>query len=248
MDFPRFGMPKFETDLFLPHLSIDCVVFGYERGVLKVLLSKPNYIKNNWSLPGGYIFKNESTDQAATRILKQRTGLDEIFLEQFRVFGEGGRIVDSEEKEEVKIGLAALDPERFDPVAIDWITSRFVCIGYYALVDIQKVQPKTGELEEALDWFGMEEIPVLTYDHREVIYAALQALRQNLDAKLIGFELLPETFTMKEVQVLYEAVYRRSFPMNNFQKKILDLKVLERLEKKFTGASNKAPYLYRFKK
>ena len=240
-------MLKFETDQFLPHLSIDCVVFGYEKGKLKVLLSKPNYLPRFWSLPGGYILRSESIDQAASRILKNRTGLDRIFLEQFRVFGQEGRIVSSEEKEAVKIGLATLDPDRFDSGAIDWITGRFVCIGYYALVDILQVQPKIGELEEALDWFGLEEIPDLTYDHREIIQAGLHALRQNLDSKLIGFELLPQTFTMKEVQVLYEAVYQRSFPMNNFQKKMLDLQILERLEKKFTGASNKAPYLYRIR-
>ena len=241
-------MPKFEADLFLPHISIDCVVFGYESGELKVLLSKPNYLKDRWSLPGGYVFKTESIDQAAARILIERTGLDEIFLEQFRVFGEERRIVSDEIKEEIRTGLEALDPVKFDTVAIDWITGRFVCIGFYALVDIQKVQPKAGELEEALDWFALAKIPPLTYDHREIVKYGLDSLRQNLDRKLIGFKLLPETFTMKEVQVLYEVVYERGFPMNNFQKKILDMKVLERLEKKFTGASNKAPYLYKFKR
>lgn len=85
-------------------------------------------------------------------------------------------------------------------------------------------------------------------DHNEMVDAALETLRQNLDQKLIGFNLLPETFTMREVQELYEAVYDKPFARNNFQKKMLDLNVLERLEKKFTGAQNKAPYLYRFQK
>jgi len=88
----------------------------------------------------------------------------------------------------------------------------------------------------------------MMYDHRDILTSALEALRQNLDQKLIGFNLLPETFTMREVQELYEVVYDRPFAINNFQKRILDLNVLERLEKKFTGAQNKAPYLYRFKK
>ena len=85
-------------------------------------------------------------------------------------------------------------------------------------------------------------------DHNEMVGYALETLRQNLDQKLIGFNLLPETFTMREVQELYEAVYDKPFARNNFQKKMLDLNVLERLEKKFTGAQNKAPYLYRFRK
>ena len=88
----------------------------------------------------------------------------------------------------------------------------------------------------------------MMHDHNEILTFALEALRQNLDQKLIGFNLLPETFTMREVQELYEAVYDRPFATNNFQKKILDLQVLERLQKKYTGAANKAPYLYRFKR
>jgi hypothetical protein len=87
----------------------------------------------------------------------------------------------------------------------------------------------------------------MVYDHNEILRHGLESLRQNLDEKLIGFNLLPETFTMKEVQELYEAVYAKAFTASNFQKKILELDVLERLEKKFTGAQNKAPYLYRFK-
>ena len=88
----------------------------------------------------------------------------------------------------------------------------------------------------------------MMHDHNQILDYALEALRQNFDQKFIGFNLLPETFTMKELQELYEAVYDRPFATNNFQKKILDLNVLERLQKKYTGAANKAPYLYRFKK
>ena len=127
-----------------------------------------------------------------------------------------------------------------------WLTRRFISIGYYALVDINKVDPRKSEIDEAIEWQDCRQLPALIIDHNEIVSCALDTLRSNLDQKLIGFNLLPETFTMKEVQELYEAIYDKPFARNNFQKKMLDLNVLERLEKKFTGAANKAPFLYRF--
>lgn len=240
-------MTKFDINLYIAQLSIDCVVFGYEEGEIKVLLSKPSYLNDFWSLPGGYILKSEGTDQAASRILTERTGLGNIFLDQFRVFGTPDRVIGNEQVSQIKAGLIKLNPEMYDEEIVSWMAERFVSIGYYALVDIKKVKPKTGVLEDALTWFSLNQIPELTYDHDEILSQGLDSLRLNLDRKLIGFELLPEKFTMKELQQLYEAVYEKTFPMNNFQKKILDLNILERLDKKFTGAANKAPYLYRIK-
>ena len=236
-------MKNFSVKKLIPHLSIDCVVFGYKDKELSVLISKFKFGKNLWGLPGGYILKTESTDKAALR-----TDLDNIYLEQFRVFGEENRIIGSEHKEMIKSELRKFDRQLFDAEATKWITGRFVSIGYFALVDQNKVSPKPGMLEERLEWRSIKSIPQMTHDHNEIVRFALEALRQNLDRKLIGFNLLPESFTMKEVQELYEAVYDRPFARNNFQKKILDLNVLERLEKKYTGAANKAPYLYQFKK
>src|SRR6185436_16331039 len=146
-----------------------------------------------------------------------------IYLEQFRVFGDEHRIVDSDHNELIKSELKKFDKQRFDAETTKWITSRFVCIGYYALVDINKVNPHPGESEERLEWRSIWDIPKMTHDHNDIIAFALEALRQNLDRKLIGFNLLSETFTMKEVQELYEAVYDKPFARNNFQKKILDL-------------------------
>lgn len=241
-------MKKFDDGSYISHLSIDCVIFGYSDKELKVLISKFKFGKGSWSLPGGYILKTEGIDKAASRILKERTGLENIYLEQFRVFGNENRIVNSRYRETIKSELTKFDDQRFDARATDWLTSRFVCIGYYALVDITKVNPQTGEFDEYLEWRTVRDIPEMIHDHGEILTAALEALRQHLDQKLIGFNLLPETFTMREIQELYEAVYNRPFVITNFQKKMLDLNVLERLEKKFTGAANKAPYLYRFKK
>jgi 8-oxo-dGTP diphosphatase len=241
-------MKKFGIENYISHLSIDCVIFGYNDKELKVLISEFKYGKSLWGLPGGYILKTESIDKAAARILKEKTALENIYLEQFRVFGGETRIIGSNHNALIKSELKKFDKQRFDAETTKWITSRFVCIGYYALVDINKVNPQPGEFEKRLEWRSISNIPKMTHDHSEIITYALETLRQNLDQKLIGFNLLPETFTMKEVQELYEAVYDRPFANNNFQKKILDLNVLERLEKKFTGAQNKAPYLYRFKR
>ncbi|QMW07062.1 NUDIX hydrolase [Spirosoma foliorum] len=241
-------MKKLGNDDYISHLSIDCVIFGYQDKELKVLISKFKFGAGSWSLPGGYVLKTEGIDKAARRILEERTGLKNIYLEQFRVFGDENRIVNSPYKATIKSELRKFDEHRFDSTAIDWLTSRFVCIGYYALVDINKVNPQAGEFDEYLEWRSVKGIPEMIHDHGEILTVALDALRQNLDQKLIGFNLLPETFTMREVQELYEAVYNRPFVITNFQKKILDLNVLERLEKKYTGAANKAPYLYRFKK
>ncbi len=230
------------VDNYIAHLSIDCVIFGYADKKLKVLISKHKFGKGSWVLPGGYVGKLEGIDTAAGRILKERTNLEDIYLEQFRVFGNENRIIGSEYRDILKSELSQFHGKE----GAEWMTSRFICIGYYALVDINKVNPQNGEFDEYLEWKSIPDIPSMIHDHNEILNSALEALRNSLDKRLIGFNLLPETFTMKEVQELYEAIYDRPFAMNNFQKKILDLNVLERLEKKFTGAQNKAPYLYRF--
>jgi 8-oxo-dGTP diphosphatase len=239
-------MKKIDIDNYIAHLSIDCVIFGYRDKELKVLISKFKFGKDSWTLPGGHILKTEGIDKAAERILKNRTGLENIYLEQFRVFGDENRIVGSDFKRTMQSELKSFDEQRFDEEVRAWLTSRFVCVGYYALVDIHKVNPRNGEFDEYLEWRSINDIPEMVYDHNEILKFGLEALRQNLDQKLIAFNLLPDTFTIKEIQELYEAVYDKPFARNNFQKKILDLNVLERLEKKFTGARNKAPYLYRF--
>lgn len=237
-------MNKFGTEKYIANLSIDCVVFGYENQELKVLVAKSKFGDGFWNLPGGYIMKTESIENAASRILRVRTGLENIYLEQFRVFGHENRIIDSK----FRAFLLAHLTEKYNRADAEWMTDRFICIGFYALVEISKVNPQKGELDESLEWRSIKDVPEMMHDHNQILDDALEALRQNFDQKFIGFNLLPETFTMKELQELYETVYNKPFAMNNFQKKILDLNVLERLEKKFTGAQNKAPYLYRFKK
>ena len=241
-------MKLFDQKNLIQQLSIDCVIFGYMNKELKVLVPKLGIKQPLFSLPGGFIFQNESIDSAAKRILEERTSINDIYLEQYRTFGEIDRtnidlihfIDDIGRENFLNVGIEESD--------IAWLSKRFVSIGYYALVDINKVSPKTTGFDDSIAWYNIKDLPKMIMDHNKMVNHALESLRQNLDQKLIGFNLLPETFTMKEVQELYEAVYDKAFARNNFQKKILDLDVLERLEKKFTGAANKAPYLYRFKK
>ncbi len=241
-------MKLFNEQNYIPQLSIDCVIFGYKNKKLKVLVPKIGIADNIWSLPGGFILQEEDIDKAARRILEERTGLKDIYLEQFRVFGHVGRsnkeVFDSllQQKDQLLAGHPLLAEN------LQWLTQRFVSIGYYALVDINKVHPQKVDFDESIAWYPVADLPKMIMDHNRIMEHALQTLRQNLDQKLIAFNLLPDTFTMRELQELYEAVYDKPFPRNNFQKKILDMNVLERLEKKFTGAQNKAPYLYRFKR
>ena len=233
---------------YIEQLSIDCVIFGYHDKQLKVLVPKLNFNGDFWSVPGGFVYQHEDIEKAADRILQERTGINQIYLDQFYVFGKAGR-----NNAEFMDQLIALNPDRlsengFYKKEYDWFTRRFVSIGYYALVDINKVIPQKTELDQSIFWYNIKDLPTMIIDHNEIVTKALNALRSNLDQKLIAFNLLPDTFTMKELQELYETILDKPFARNNFQKKILDMNVLERLEKKFTGAANKAPFLYRIKK
>ncbi len=241
LDRPRFRLPGKEG--FIEQLSIDCVIFGYRDRSLHVLVPKLNYRGELFTLPGGFVRQDESIDDAALNILKGRTGIEKIYLEQFQVFGDLARSTgpfmrDIVRENEERHGLEAGE--------VAWLMRRFVSIGYYALVNIAKVVPVKSEIDDSIDWHPLEALPNMVMDHNDIVAKALKALRNDLDRKLIGFNLLPERFTMQELRELYETVYNRAFTRSNFQKRMLDLGVLERLEKKFTGAANKAPYLYRF--
>jgi len=239
-------MHRLNKQEYIPQISIDCVIFGYRDKELKVLVSKLNFEGNFWSLAGGFINQKEDIDTAAYRILHERTGITEIYLEQFYVFGKAARNNIAFLEKVMALNPPTSDQEGITREVYDWFNNRFVSIGYYALVDINKAIPQKAQLDKVIDWHHVKDLPDLIMDHNEIVIKALKSLRENLDQKLIAFNLLPETFTMKEVQELYEAIYDKPFARNNFQKKILDLNVLKRLEKKFTGAANKAPYLYRF--
>ena len=222
----------------LPSVSIDCVILGFHNSQLKILLLK--YKNTNfYALPGGFINIEEDLEDAAQRVLEERTGLRDIYLEQFHVFGSKNRRNDATHQQIMKGCGIEMKPNNF-------LMNRFVSIGYYALIDFSKAIPSPDELSDTCDWYDLDKIPSLMFDHNQIFQKALETLRLMLDDKLIGFNLLPETFTMNELQNLYETILGEKLVRSNFQRKILSLGILERIEKKMTGAANKAPYLYRF--
>ncbi|MEI7586441.1 NUDIX domain-containing protein [Runella sp.] len=222
---------------YLPSVSVDCVIFGFHENQLKVLLLEFKHTKA-FALPGGFVFKEESTDEAATRILWERTGVKDIYLEQFHTFGEQNR-------GNWDVHKATMSSHGFELEVEHWLLQRFISIGYYALVDFSKVQPTPDIFSDLGDWYDIHQIPALILDHNMIIDKALETLRLMLDHKLVGFNLLSETFTMNELQSLYETILDKKLLRANFQRKMLSLGILERVKKKFSGKAHKPPYVYR---
>ena len=219
----------------LPGLSIDCVIFGFYENQLKVLLLRWKETEE-WGLPGGFIYKTESVDVAAQRISEERTGISELFLQQFHTFGEDVRY----DREDLwqKLSWPNL-PTRQWP-------DRTVSIGYFALVDFSKVSPTADFLTDEWRWWDIDNLPPLLFDHNHIIERALKTLRVQLSWQPVGYNLLPEKFTMPELQRLYETILNRSLDPRNFSKKMRALGILERLDEQRRGGPYKSPYLFRF--
>lgn len=215
--------------LYLPGISIDCVVFGFHEGSLKVLLTKLKD-QNLWGLPGGYIKKEETINEAASRILKDRTGAHDIYLQQFRVFSDLNRSEDF---------FATYDDAL-------WHKQRFISIGFYALVDYSQVELIVDEYSNACEWISVEELPEFMMDHRYILDRALLTLRKQLNYKPIGYNLLPEEFTMPELQRLYEIILDKKLNRGNFYRKMTGYDILDKLEEPRKGGAHKAPNLYKF--
>jgi ADP-ribose pyrophosphatase YjhB (NUDIX family) len=232
----------FSSKDWLPGISVDCVLFCFHENQLKYLTLK--FLNSDvWSLPGGVVGVKEGINDAAKRVLNERTGLSGIFLEQFYCFGEFGRNVNARlEFEKIKSDILRTTDD------LDWISSRFITLGYLAVVDYSKVNVSPGDISDQFLWQDVTDFKKLFLDHNEIVDKALVKLRECLDTKLIAFSLLPETFTMSEIQQVYETILGTSIVRTNFQRKILSLDILERIEKKYSGGAHKAPYLYRLKK
>lgn len=233
--------PNFTTESsaqWLPHVSVDCVVFGFHADQLRVLLLR---FKNtdDWCVPGGRIYRTESVQAAAYRVLEQRTGLKDIFLQQFQTFGANDRMQNTDfQTIFARQGIHLED----NNVILD----RTVSVGYYALVEYSKVKPIPDSFTEECLWWEVSELPKLIFDHQEMIEKALQILRQQLRYQPIGINLLPDKFTMPEMQKLYETILGKRLDRRNFQKRMLGYNILQRLEERRTGGAHKSPYLYRF--
>jgi len=192
-------------------------------------------------LPGGYIKHAETLQQAANRILKERTGLDKIFLQQFETFGDPGRTKMFDQKKISAIFDINLSQD-------NWMMDRFVSIGYYAIVDYSKVSPTPDAFSEKCTWFDIHEVPQLLFDHNEMIHSALKTLRLQIYHQPIGYNLLPEKFTLPEIHTLYETILDKPLDRRNFPKKLLSLGIIKKLNEQKNIGPHRSPFLYKFDK
>lgn len=200
-------------------VAVDCIIFGFDEGELKLLAIKRPLKPNlgDWSLIGGFVNENESLHDATERIIKKLTGLRHIYMSQLYAHGEVER----------------------DPV------TRVLSVSYYALI---RCQTYNQELIDAAGarWFPITTLPTLIFDHPEMVEMALNDLRKEARVKPAGFELLPRKFTLPQLQSLYEAIYQKSFDKRNFRKSILQMGLLERLDEKDKINSRKGAWYYQF--
>ncbi|MFT3918933.1 NUDIX hydrolase [Cloacibacterium sp.] len=199
-------------------LAVDCIVFGFDGENLKILITKRNFdpMYGEWSLMGGFMKSSETLDCAASRILTTLTGLENVYLEQLKCYSE---------------------PDR-EP------TARIVSTSYYALINI-KENIQINEKYSA-KWFDFEDFPSLILDHNLMIEDAIKRLRYRASTQPIGFELLPEKFTMKDLQNLYEAIFNEKYDKRNFISKINSLDILIKTDEKDMTSSKKGSFLYKF--
>lgn len=201
-----------------PSVTTDCVIFGFDGAKINVLLVERgiNPYKGRWAFPGGFMRMDESALQGAKRELYEETGLKDAYIHQFHTF---------------------TSPDR-DP------RERVITIAYYALVRISEV--KAGDDAAKAQWFPLDKVPSLAFDHDQILREATIALRRQIHFEPIGFELLPEKFTMTQLQHLYEAILDVKFDRRNFSNKMLHLGILTQLEETVTLPNKKEAFLYKF--
>jgi 8-oxo-dGTP diphosphatase len=206
-----------------PALTVDCILFGFDEGDLKVLLIQRanDPFKGLWAFPGGFLDMEDPTVEfAAKRELEEETGLTNVFMEQLYTFGDNGR-----------------DPR-----------GRTVSVAYYALIKLSDYKVQAGTDAENAQWFAISEVPPLAFDHAKIFQVAIERLKGKVRYQPIGFELLPEKFTLSQLQHLYEVVLGTSLDKRNFRKKILKMNLLVELEEWQAGVPHRAARLYRFDK
>lgn len=202
-------------------VAVDCIIFGYDilGKEVKLLLIKRSFepAKGKWSLAGGFVNDDESLDEAAIRILYHLTGLKNVYMEQSYSFGNVGR----------------------DPGA------RVISTCYFALIKIRDIDNQLKEKNGA-QWRSISHLPKLIFDHSAMVSKSLNELQRQIKVKPVGFELLPEKFTLVQMQDLYEAIYQRKFDKRNFRKKILSMNLLQKFDEKEKETSKKGAYYYKF--
>ena len=205
-----------------PAVTTDCVIFGFDEDELKVLLIERDIepYKGFWALPGGFIDINEDAETCARRKLREETALENIYIEQLFTFSSVDR-----------------DPRY-----------RVISIAYYALVKLSDYSARAGSCVGHVKWFPLSKIPILAFDHAEILETAKQRLKGKIKYQPVGFELLPEKFTLPELHRLYEIVLETSIDRRNFRKKMLGFNLLIDHNEFVKGAPNRAAKIYSFNK
>lgn len=210
-------LPKFDSVF-----SIDCVIFGFDEGELKILLIERNEdpFKDWWALPGYLVEQGESLDNAAERILYELTGLRGIYMDQFYTFGDVDR-----------------HPQ-----------GRVITVAYYAMIRLngsKELKPVTNYARKAI-WIPINDLPKLAFDHGKIFTRGFEKIRNKISYQPIAFELLPEKFTLTQLQHLYEVILNKKLDKRNFRKKMLNYGILRELDEKQKGVSYRAAKLYKF--
>lgn len=201
-----------------PSVTADCVIFGFDGVAIKVLLIQRGIepFKGKWAFPGGFMKLDETAEECAKRELEEETGLKNVSVEQFYTFSEVNR-----------------DPRE-----------RIITVAHYALVKLSEV--RGGDDAASAKWFALNEVPCLAFDHDRILRMALSRLKERICFEPVGFELLPDVFTMTELQNLYEAILEVKFDRRNFYNKMLKLGILTEAEPRPANASRRTPSKYRF--
>ena len=227
----------------VPNISIDCVVFGFDFEKLNVLLVERELkdtetgelLINDYTLAGYHIFEDENLDNAAARILKDVTGLENIFLEQFYTFGSPDRVSGTTDQLWIKH-------------INEGFMERVISVGYFSLIDNTKVSLENSKRN--VSWYPVKELNKVNFafDHRFILHKALEAIRKKVRFDPVAFEMLPEKFTLSQLQKLYEVIYDITLDKRNFRKKILQLPFIVPLNEKQRGVAHKPAQLFTFSK
>lgn len=220
--FPFVHPEKRFDNYFKSAFTVDNVIFGFDEGALKILLicrSEEPY-DNYWALPGYFVRQDEDLDEAAQRVLRETTGLENVYLEQLCTFGTPGRHA----------------------------FGRVITVAYYSLVKIADFQPHAddGGLSREVKWHDLHTAKGLAFDHDDIVHAAIEHLKRTIRTRPVGFELLPPEFTLTDLQHLYEAIWETQLEKRNFRKKILSMDLLIDLKRMQEGVAHRPARLYRF--
>lgn len=207
-------------EYFQSAFSVDNVIFGFDEGKLKILLIKRGEapFEDYWALPGDLVYPDESIDNASKRILTELTGLENVYLEQVKTFGE---------------------PKRH-PVG------RVITIAYYSLLKPDKFSLKASSFAQEVKWHDIHEVGQLAFDHNKILAVCFETFKRKVRTRPVGFELLPAKFTLTELQHLYEAILEAELDKRNFRKKILSMNLLRDLEQYQEGVAHRPAKLYEF--